>query len=193
MIKRVTVYCASSNKIAKKYFDATREIGRILCLHNIHVVFGGGGSGLMGALATSVIEHKGKITGIMPHFMKEVEWQHAGVQDFQFVEDMHERKKRFLIDVDALIALPGGTGTFEELFEAITLKKLGKFTKPIIIFNQDGYYDPILEMLDKCEREQFMGKQHHGLWSVISDPAELITAIEGAEEWGADAISYAKV
>ena len=99
------------------------------------VIVGGGAIGLMGHLADTVIENKGEIIGIMPHFMKAAEMEHKGVTQFHFVEDMHERKKRFLEGVDALITLPGGCGTFEEFFEAITLKRLGLFTKPIIIVN----------------------------------------------------------
>ena len=191
MIKSVTIYCASSTKIDRKYFEGARAIAKILCRAKINVVFGGGATGLMGEVATTVLDNGGHITGIMPHFMKEVEWQHQGVKDFQFVDDMHERKKRFLLDADALIALPGGTGTLEELFEAITLKKLGKYNHPIIIFNQDGFYDPILNMMDFLIKERFMGSHHINVWTVIREPEELLSAIENAPKWGEDAIETA--
>ncbi len=193
MSKRVTVYCASSDKIDPKYFESTIAIAKILTEAKIGVVFGGGDKGLMGQLATTVVENGGKVTGIMPHFMREVEWQHKQVEDFIFVEDMSERKKQLLVDVDALIALPGGCGTLEELLEAITLKRLGKFIKPIIIFNQDGYYDPLVQMLERCIKEKFMRPEHRAIWSVITEPNQLLNAIEQAADWDESAIKFAAV
>ena len=139
MIKRVCVYCASSDKVDQRYFTATKTLGKILAEHQITVVYGGGSAGLMGCLADSVLAHQGQVIGIIPHFMTAVEWQHNGLSDLVLVEDMHERKRRFLVDVDAVIAFPGGCGTLEELLEVITLKRLGIFVKPILIFNQNGY------------------------------------------------------
>ena len=132
-IKKICVYCASSAKVDKSYFEATEELALELIKENIEVIYGGGAIGLMGKLADTIIENNGKIKGIMPEFMNEVEWAHKGVSDFEFTETMHERKSKFLEGIDGLVALPGGTGTLEELFEAITLKRLGQFTKPIII------------------------------------------------------------
>lgn len=119
---QVCVYCASSAKIHQDYFKATDLLAKELVKNGFSVVFGGGSSGLMGQLADSVLEAGGNIKGIMPQFMNEVEWGHRGVSDFVYTQTMHERKAKFLEGTDALIALPGGTGTFEELFEAITLK-----------------------------------------------------------------------
>lgn len=192
-INKVCVYCASSPKIKEVYFNATEQLAKDLVANNIDVVFGGGGSGLMGKLADVVLQEGGNIKGIMPHFMKEVEWAHKEVEEFHFVEDMHERKKRFLDGADALIALPGGTGTLEELFEVITLKKLGLYTNPIIILNTEGYYNPIKEMLQKCIDEQFMNQEHDAIWTFVDHPEEIIPAIENAPEWGSDAIHRAAV
>jgi len=190
-IKSVTIYCASSTSVEQKYFDATEEIARILSEEKITVKYGGGANGLMGHLADTMLLHKGSIIGIMPHFMKQVEWNHKGVSEFIYVEDMAERKKLLMEEVDALIALPGGTGTLEELFEAITNKRLGQFTKPIIIFNQDGYYDPLVQMLDKMADEQFMRPIYKDMWTVITKPNELLDAIQNAPKWEATAINYA--
>ena len=190
-IKKVCVYCASSEKIPEKYFQATTELADHLVDHEITVVFGGGSAGLMGALADQVLERDGRIIGIMPQFMKEVEWAHKGVPEFEFVGDMHERKKRFLEGVDALIALPGGCGTLEELMEAITLKRLGLFTEPIIILNLDGFYDPLVAMLDKCIEEQFMAPRHRDMWSVVERPEQVIPAIQSAPSWSKKAIQFA--
>lgn len=159
--------------------------------NNITVVYGGGASGLMGRLATTALQHGGHVVGIMPNFMKEVEWAHKDLQEFHVVGDMHERKKKFLEDTDALIALPGGCGTLEELLEAITLKKLGLYTKPIIILNTNNYYAPLLQMFDKSIEENFMSEKHRALWTVIKQPEEVLPAIMAAPSWNEDAIHFA--
>lgn len=192
-INQVCVYCASSPKIDSIYFEAADVLSTALVAADIRVVFGGGATGLMGRIADKVLELGGHITGIMPQFMQEVEWAHKGVQHFHFVGDMHERKKRFLDGTDALIALPGGCGTLEELLEAITLKRLGLFTKPIIILNTRGYYDPLLEMLEKCVQEGFMNSQHRDIWTVLDDPQHIVQAIKDAPQWSPDAINFAAV
>ncbi|MBX2815167.1 MAG: TIGR00730 family Rossman fold protein [Saprospiraceae bacterium] len=191
MIKNVTVYCSSSQAIPDKYFAATRALASIFIEHNIGVVFGGGAVGLMGCMADEMIAGGGYVKGIMPHFMREVEWAHPKVQHFEFVEDMAQRKHRFLQGVDALITLPGGTGSYEELFEAISLKRLGKFFKPIIILNTDGFYDPIREQLRRCIEEKFMHPEHEHMWAFVDHPHEVIPAIRAARQWGADAIKIA--
>ncbi len=192
-IKKVTVYCASSAKVDQKYFESTQKIAEILVDHQITTIYGGGAVGLMGQLADTVVEKKGKIIGVMPQFMHEVEWQHKSISELVIVKDMHERKKRFMVDTDALLALPGGCGTLEELLEAITLKRLGVFVNPIIIFNQDGFYDPLLDMLDKCVEQKFMRSEHRDIWTVITKPDQLINAILNAPEWDHSAIKFAAV
>jgi len=172
------VYCASSPRISKIYFEATEKLALNLVEHNIEVVFGGGSSGLMGKLADTVLEKGGKITGIMPHFMREVEWNHKGVQDFRFTSTMHERKQKFLENIDGVIALPGGCGTLEELLEVITLKRLGLFSKPIVILNTQGFYDPLKTMLEKCVSEQFMEKKHLNLWNFVNEPENVIESLQ---------------
>lgn len=192
-IRRVCVYCASSDKVDEIYFKATATLAEKLVSHNIQVVYGGGATGLMGRLADEVIRHNGHVIGIMPNFMNDVEWAHKKVPEFHFVGDMAERKKKFLEMSDALIALPGGCGTLEELFEAITLKRLGLFTKPIIILNINGFYDHLAALLDKCIEERFMSEKHREMWSIIHDPADILNALENAPKWSENAIHFAKV
>lgn len=192
-LRQVCVYCASSSKIAQLYLDATEILAAELVKYGITVVFGGGSSGLMGKLADSVLERGGRIIGIMPQFMQEVEWAHKGVKEFQFVGDMHERKKRFLDGTDALITLPGGCGTLEELLEAITLKRLGLFTKPIIIVNINHFYDHLIAMLNHCVAENFMSEKHREMWTMIENPQDIITAITNAPVWDDQAIQHALV
>ena len=192
-VKKVCVYCASSDKIDHKYFEATEKVARALVKNNTTIVYGGGAKGLMGQLADTVLEAKGRIIGIMPHFMKEVEFHHKDVNEFIFTADMHERKKQFMVGVDALITLPGGCGTFEELMEAITLKRLGIFTKPIAILNIDGYYDPMLAMMENAISEGFMREEHRDIWTVFEDPEKVLEAIHQAKPWSKEAIRFAQV
>lgn len=191
--KKITVFCASSDKLEEKYFAATQWIGEILVEHDFTVIYGGGAKGLMGKLADTVIENKGTIIGIMPKFMQKVEWQHNGISELILTKDMHERKRKFLEDTDALVTLPGGCGTLEELLEAITLKRLGVFINPIIILNVDGYYDPLIAMLESCINEKFMRSEHREIWTVIQHPEELIDAINNAPVWKHSAIDFAAV
>jgi uncharacterized protein (TIGR00730 family) len=190
---RICVYCASSAKIDEIYFEATERLAKILVNSKVQVIYGGGGHGLMGKLADTVLAHGGQIKGIMPQFMNEVEWAHKSVTDFEFTKTMHERKAKFLENIDALIALPGGTGTLEELLEAITLKRLGQFTKPIIILNTNGYYDPLIQMLERCVEEKFLRPIHAEMWTFVHQPEEVMSAINQSMEWDENAISFAAV
>jgi uncharacterized protein (TIGR00730 family) len=183
MIKKATVYCASSPNVNQIYFDAAHRLGEILAKNNIELIFGGGAKGLMGAIADSVITNGGKVTGIMPHFMKEVEWQHKRVNRFVFVDDMAQRKAKLISESDALIALPGGCGTVEELFEAISLKRLNFYKNPIVIVNINGFYDPIEEYLNKAVDEKFMAEAHRKIWDFVKSPDEVLDAIENTTDW----------
>ena len=190
---RICVYCASSAKIDEIYFEATERLAKILVNSKVQVIYGGGGHGLMGKLADTVLAQGGQIKGIMPQFMNEVEWAHKKVTDFEFTNTMHERKAKFLENIDALIALPGGPGTLEELLEAITLKRLGQFTKPIIILNTNGYYDPLIQMLERCVEEKFLRPIHAEMWTFVNQPEEVMSAINQSMDWNENAISFAAV
>jgi len=190
---RICVYCASSAKIDEIYFEATERLAKILVNSGVQVIYGGGGHGLMGKLADTVLAQGGQIKGIMPQFMNEVEWAHKKVTDFEFTNTMHERKAKFLENIDALIALPGGPGTLEELLEAITLKRLGQFTKPIIILNTNGYYDPLIQMLERCVEEKFLRPIHAEMWTFVHQPEEVMSAINQSMEWDENAITFAAV
>lgn len=192
MINKITVYCSSSNTLPKKYYEETRKIGQLLAEQNITIIYGGGSSGLMGTLADSSLAHNGEVIGVIPRFMKEVEWDHKGVQTMIETEDMSERKKILIDGTDGIIALPGGVGTFEELFEVLSAKRLGLFTAPIIIYNFEGFYDPIIKMLNRCIDENFMGKQHHEIWTEVTQIDQLIDAIKNAPAWSKNAIDTAK-
>lgn len=189
---KVCVYCASSSKIDQAYFSATEKLAALLVTNKIDVVYGGGAYGLMGKLADVILELGGNIKGIMPKFMNEIEWAHRRVTDFEFTETMHERKAKFLEGIDGIIALPGGSGTLEELLEAITLKRLGLFTKPIIIVDTNNYYMPLRDMLQKCVDENFMDAKHLQMWTFVSNAEQAIESLLHAPEWDETAIKFAR-
>ncbi len=188
----VTVYCASSRKLDQKYFDATVHLADELLKRNATVKYGGGAVGLMGSLADRYVEKGGDIVGIIPEFMVKVEWAHPKVKDMHVVNDMHERKRKLFEDTDVVIALPGGTGTLEELSEVITLKRLGKFNKPILMLNTDGFYDPLDVFLKKMADEHFLSKDHLDMWKLIDSPDQFWTVVDNTASWDLD-ISSAQV
>lgn len=192
-MKYVCVYCASSTQINQEYFDAAKRLGEILADKNIHLVYGGGSMGLMGTIADSSLKHGGKVTGIIPGFMCEQEWDHNGLTELIVTETMHERKEKMAVMADAAIALPGGCGTLEELLEVITWKQLGIFSKPIIIVNINGYFDPLIEMLHKAIEENFMRELHKGIWQVVSSVEAIIPAIKSAPVWDSSVRKFAAI
>ena len=190
---RICVFCASSDKVAPVYFEAAREWGRIMAGAGIELVYGGGSRGLMGALADAVLAGGGSVEGIIPRFMHEVEWSHTGLTRLVLVDDMRERKRLMSSGVDAVVALAGGCGTLEELAEVITLKRLGQFTKPIIILNTNGLYDHLALLLEQMVGERFMRSEHAQMWTFVRTPAEVLPAIAAAKAWSAEAIGFAAV
>lgn len=188
---KICVYCASSAKIGQHFFDAAERLASLFLAEGVELVYGGGSAGLMGRIADVYVAGGGQIRGIMPQFMNEVEWAHKGVQDFVFTETMHERKARFLEGIDGLVTLPGGSGTLEELLEAITLKRLGQFTKPIVILNTGGFYEPLRQMLERCVEEHFMLEQHLEMWTFVDEPEQVLEALRTTREWDKGAIKFA--
>ena len=193
MIKQVCVYCASSTQINPEYLMAASSIGEILAGNNISVIYGGGSVGSMGALADAVIKNNGELIGVIPKFMMELEWGNPSVTEMKIVDSMAQRKQLFIENVDAVIALPGGTGTLEELAEVISLKKLGLFTKPIIIVNTRGFYDSLLQFIEQMVADNFIRAEHKDLYTVISDPENIINAIKNAPIWEGKAIKLAAI
>jgi len=155
----ITVFCASSSKINQKYFDSTTAIAKHIAETGKGVVYGGGNVGLMGCLADTALANGGYVIGIIPEFMKVWERAHEGCQELIFTDNMRDRKLKLLVRGDAVLILPGSVGTMDELFEAFTLKRLNRYDKPIIIFNQDGFYDALISLLNTFIDEQFMGDE----------------------------------
>ena len=190
-IRKVCVYCASSEKSDAVYLDAARRVGEILAENSIVTVYGGGAIGSMGRLAEGVLAKGGKIIGVIPRFMQELEWDHKGLTELQVVENMRERKHIMLTDSDAAIALPGGSGTLEELMEAISLKRLGIYLNPIVLVNVKGFFDPLLSLLQRCIDERFMDERHAAMWQVAAEPDDILGEIHSAAPWTHDARRFA--
>ena len=192
-INSVCVYSASSTKIDPVYVDAARELGTLLGHKQIRLINGAGNMGLMSAVADAALEAGGEVTGVIPHFMIEQGWHHTGLTKLVEVESMHERKKMMADLSDAIIALPGGCGTLEELLEVITWKQLGLYLNPIVILNTKGYYNPLLDMLRRAVDENFMREQHGAIWHVAQTPQEAIDLIHTIPLWDASIRKFAAI
>jgi len=191
IIKKVCVYCASSSKVAKEHIKATEILGKEFALNGITTIYGGGSVGSMGALANAVIKNKGKIIGIIPKFMVELEWGNKNITELIVVNSIAERKMKFIEEVDAVVALPGGTGTLEELAEIISMKKLGLFSKPIIILNTNGFYKHFLLFIEQMISDSFIRPEHKQLFIVATSPEEIIEKIKSAPTWSTEPIKLA--
>ena len=173
-MKRVCVFCSSSPKIPQVYFDAAKELANSLVKANYGLVYGGGSVGLMGCLADEFIKLNGEVIGVIPDFMVEVEWQHQGVKDMRKTKTMSERKKMMVDLSDAVIALPGSTGTLDELFEVMSDKKLGLLHKPLILLNTNHFYDHLIAQLQIMVDESFMRQTHMDRMFVANTPQEAV-------------------
>ena len=191
MIQSVCVYCASSNRSSGVYLEAAAQVGRTLAENGIHIVYGGSSLGSMGRLADAALQAGGRVTGVLPGFMDELEWGHRGLTEMRIVGDMHERKRTMLELADAAIALPGGCGTLEELLEAITWKRLGLFFGPVVLVNVKGFFDPCIELLERCIGEHFMDPKHRAMWSVAAGPDDVMAALAAAPPWSRDDCKFA--
>ena len=180
-IDSVCVYCASSTKIDPVYFDAARELGTLLGRKHLRLI---NGAGHMAG---------GEVTGVIPRFMVEQGWHHTGLTQLVEVESMHERKRTMADLSDAVIALPGGCGTLEELLEIITWKQLGLYLNPIVILNTKNYFDPLLDMLGKAVEENFMRTQHGAIWHTVQTPQEAIELIHTLPLWDASIRKFAAI
>jgi len=190
---RICVYCGSSRQCDCVYLEAAACLGRELARNGATITYGGGAVGLMGALADGALAEGGKVIGVIPGFMNELEWGHKGVSELRIVRDMHERKRLMIEDAHAVVALPGGSGTLDELLEAISLKRLALFLGPIILLNTQSYFDPLVLTLERCVSERFMDPRHRSMWSVVNKPEEVLPAIHSAPPWDSSSISFAGV
>jgi len=189
----VCVFAASSSRIDNKYMKAAAELGSLFARSKINVIYGGGGIGQMGVLADSVIGNGGIITGVIASFMNDEGWGHPHVSDMIVTIDMGERKKEMFAKADAVVALPGGIGTLEELTEAITLKQLGLFKGPVVILNTLNFYKSFIEFLEQMVAGHFLRFEHKGIWEIAGTPKEVLIAISNNKNWIDDPRKIARI
>jgi uncharacterized protein (TIGR00730 family) len=190
---RICIYAASSDQCDPLYHAAAFRLGQAFAKAGCTVVFGGGSSGSMGAVADGALAAGGEVIGILPRFMADLEWGHAGITRLELVEDMRERKHRLLAGSDAVVALPGGCGTLEELFEAITLKRLGLYFNPILLLNTRDFYAPLATFMRQVIDQRFMNPEHEAMWQLVDEPEDVLAAIRGTPRWREDARELAVV
>jgi len=191
MIRSVCVYCASSGRSPAVYLEAAARLGHTLAAAGFGIVYGGSSLGSMGRMAEAALAAGGRVTGVLPRFMDDLEWGHRGLTELRLVDDMHERKRTMLELADAVVALPGGCGTLEELFEAITWKRLGLFFGPVVLVNVNGFYDPCVALLSRTVEERFMDEAHRAMWSVAAEPEAVPEILRSTPEWPRNARSFA--
>jgi len=177
-IRRICVFCGSSVGSRPVYVAAARELGRTLAERGLGVVFGGGKVGLMGVLADAALAAGGEAIGVIPEALVAREIAHNGLTELRVVHSMHERKTLMADLADAFIALPGGYGTFEEFFEAVTWTQLGIHSKPCGLLNVDGYYDALLALLDRAVSDGFIREANRALIVAASDVQTLLEKLE---------------
>lgn len=182
-VHSIAIYCSSSNKVRESYMQAAERLGELFAKANIQLIYGDGGIGLMAAAAQGALDAGGKVLGVIPQFMVDAGWNNPRSTKTIVTETMHERKATICQHADAMVALPGGIGTFEELLECLTWKQLGLHTCPVVILNTDGYYDRLLSCIDYMIEEQMMRPIHREMFIVVSTPEEVLPAIMSAPQW----------
>ncbi|GHT66239.1 cytokinin riboside 5'-monophosphate phosphoribohydrolase [Bacteroidia bacterium] len=176
-VNTITVYASSSPDIAPVYFEAAKDLGERMAALGITCINGAGNNGLMAAVTDAVLAKGGRVYGIIPRFMIDKGWIHPDIQDLTVTSDMHTRKQIMARESDACIALPGGIGTLEELLEIITWKQLSLYTNPVIILNTNGFYNSLLELLQKIDAENFLPHKTADMWMVANTPEEALNLI----------------
>jgi uncharacterized protein (TIGR00730 family) len=185
----ICVYCGSSDKTSAIYADAAYELGTELAGQGIQLVYGAGATGLMGAVANGALEKGGEVIGVIPEIFNTPTLAHNGLTHLEVLPDMHQRKARMAELSDAFIALPGGFGTMEELFEMLTWAQIGLHQKPIGLLNVQNYFDPLLEMIGNAKQEGFIYSEHQALLTSAEDPRILLEALvkheppSGLDRW----------
>ena len=179
-MKRLCVYCGSSSGCTPAYTAAARVLGQLLAAQQIELIYGGGRVGLMGTLADAVLDAGGRVQGVIPQSLADREVAHHGLTQLHVVDSMHQRKALMAELSDGFLALPGGLGTFEELFEIWTWAQLGMHAKPIGLLNVAGYFDLLLRFLDHAVSQQLLKPVHREVLNVSTDPGEMLTLLRHA-------------
>lgn len=173
-LMKIAVYCGSRSGSDPRFARAAEDLGAYFGNHGINVVFGGGHVGLMGIVADAVLANGGKVYGVIPEHLRNRELAHAGLTKLFVVADMHERKAKMAELADGFVALPGGIGTLEEIFEAWTWAQLGFHHKPCALYNVDGFYDPLLAMVQRMEAVGFLKQEYINMLVLADTPEQLV-------------------
>jgi len=188
-IQRVCVYCGSSDRIPQLYLDAARALGAAVARRGLTIVYGAGSTGMMGAVADGALQSGGQVIGVIPEIFNTPQLAHAHLTRLEVVDDMHTRKARMAELADAFIALPGGMGTFEELFEILTWAQIGLHRKPVGLLNTNRYYDPLVALVEHALSQGFLYDEHRNLFTVQATADALLDALldfhypQGLERW----------
>lgn len=174
LMEKICVFCGSSIGEGEVFSQAARLLADRLLAHNIELVYGGGNIGLMGVMADHMLSKGGRVTGVIPDFLVRKEVVHRSLTELHVVQTMHERKIKMAEISDAFIAMPGGFGTLDEMFEVLTWNQLGVIEKPMGILNVDGFFNPLIEMIDRMTKKRFLRVEHHDALLVDNDPEQLI-------------------
>lgn len=177
-MKGICVYCASSGRVDRVYFDIAAALGAVLARRGLPLVYGGGNVGLMGALAVAVHSHGGKVVGVIPEALRDREVAYLEADELIITRDLRERKAIMESRAIGFIALPGGFGTLEEILEVITLKQLRYHEKPVVFLNADGYFAPLLDFFDRIRAQGFATEESAQLYRVADDAEEAVAHIE---------------
>jgi uncharacterized protein (TIGR00730 family) len=177
-MKSICVYCGCSDKIGQAYLKAAYQMGGAIAERGLQLWYGAGCTGLMGALANGALESEGEVIGVIPKIFNTPRLAHTGLTRLEVVEDMHERKQRLEEQAEAFIAMPGGYGTFEELFEILTWAQIGLHSKPIGLLNTLGYFDPLITMVENARSQGFIYEEHRALFVHSVQPDDLLDALE---------------
>jgi len=178
-LKNITVYAGSADHLKQVYLDAAWLLGETLAKQGRTLVFGAGKTGLMGAVADGALAAGGKTVGVINDALNLPHLAHAGLSELEILPDIHTRQARMTQLADGIIALPGGFGTFAELFEALTWAQIGLHNKPVGLLNVAGYFDPLVTMIEKAIEENYIYPEHRGLFYVTDDPALLLALLDG--------------
>ncbi len=179
--KTICVYCGSADGLSSAYLEAAYQMGQVLAQAGLNIVYGAGRTGLMGAVADGALQAGGQVTGITPILMNTPQLIHSGLTKLEVVDNIHLRKARMSELADAFIALPGGYGTFEELFETLTWAQIGLHQKPIGLLNTGQYYDPLLALVQHALKEGFIYDEHSILLVSAAEPQELLRLLRQYE------------
>lgn len=181
-LQAVCVFCGASNAAPQKHLDAGTAFGKLLVKENLDLVYGGGDCGVMGAVANAALDEGGRVIGVFPEGLQEIEKEHTGLTEIYIVDTMHQRKQLMYEKSDAFVILPGGFGTMDEMFEIITWRQLRMHRKPIIVFNHDGYWDALEALMTHIIERRFASEETATYFRVVTQMEDILPAIHEMRE-----------